>query len=179
MKSVEQYFDDECCCLVDPDKQKKLQDWVKVIRNKGYLSADFIMMFCVFWRELIIAGLDSETLLDLARNWHQRDIKRTKPDLDFLQKIVAGKQPHCSVYFIADEHGRVKIGNATNPEDRLRALQTGNPDQLQLLRVIAGDEATETWLHKHFDALHIKGEWFHYHDEMLTIVVPSNIAKAA
>jgi hypothetical protein len=41
-----------------------------------------------------------------------------------------------SVYFIVDPHDRVKIGFAADAENRLRTLQTGNPDRLQLLRVI-------------------------------------------
>lgn len=73
-----------------------------------------------------------------------------------------------SVYFISNG-AYVKIGVASNPKKRLKALQTGNPHKLELLRVIKGGHAEEAALHAHFAHLRVNGEWFKYHSEMLHI----------
>lgn len=70
-----------------------------------------------------------------------------------------------SVYFISNG-AYVKIGVARNPKKRLKALQTGNPHKLELMRVIKGGYAEEAALHGHFAHLRVEGEWFEYHQEM-------------
>jgi hypothetical protein len=60
----------ECCRLVDPAKLRKLLAWLRADREAGDVSLDFIVMFCHFWHEAIVAGLDTEALLDFALNWH-------------------------------------------------------------------------------------------------------------
>lgn len=75
-----------------------------------------------------------------------------------------------AVYFIRDEStGAVKIGYARDVERRRRSLQTGLPGKITTLRVLDGDLATESWLHVRFAHLHLRGEWFRYSDEMLSI----------
>jgi hypothetical protein len=66
------------------------------------------------------------------------------------------------VYFIqSGEHGPVKIGwTGRDPHDRLRKLQTGNPEELLLRHVIPADLATEKQLHTRFKPARIRLEWF-------------------
>jgi hypothetical protein len=63
----------------------------------------------------------------------------------------------------------VKIGYAIDPKARLGNLQTGHHVELKLLRTMPGGRDTEAQLHRHFNGLHIRGEWFHFSKEMLTI----------
>ena len=77
------------------------------------------------------------------------------------------------IYFIADGD-YVKIGKAGNVNERLRALQTGNPRSLALLKVVDcsklndnyTDYDVETELHAYFNADRISNantttsEWF-------------------
>jgi hypothetical protein len=78
-----------------------------------------------------------------------------------------------SVYMIRDGQGRIKIGCSTNPEARQRSLQSASADRLTLIRVIEGrGPATEKWLHKKFNHLHLTGEWFQYSREMLHVAPP-------
>ena len=78
------------------------------------------------------------------------------------------------VYFVrAGEEGPVKIGHAKNPASRLRELQAGCFETFNLLRVIEGDVLSEKFLHRHFRAQRVRGEWFRFHPDMLTIVPPS------
>jgi predicted GIY-YIG superfamily endonuclease len=74
------------------------------------------------------------------------------------------------VYFIqsgdSKKRNPVKIGVARNPERRLAALQTGNPEELKLLVVIECDSRTEAYaieshLHKTLAKRNIRGEWFY------------------
>jgi hypothetical protein len=75
-----------------------------------------------------------------------------------------------AVYFIrAGEDGPIKIGSADIVHARVKLLQTGNHLELVLLRTIDGDHTLERYLHRHFAAQRIRGEWFTFHPDMLTI----------
>lgn len=66
------------------------------------------------------------------------------------------------VYFIQSVDSlRIKIGVAKDPVDRLRSLQTGCPERLELIATIpcAGVEQ-ERKLHRQFRRDKIHGEWF-------------------
>ncbi len=73
------------------------------------------------------------------------------------------------VYFIRDEaSSAVKIGwTANNVASRLSAIQTGNPNELTLLGVMDGDEATERDWHSRYVEDRIRGEWFSESDDLL------------
>lgn len=83
-----------------------------------------------------------------------------------------------AVYFIQAADGPVKIGRAVDVPARLRALQTAHAKELKLLRVIEGGAVEEWECHHAFRNAHIRGEWFEYHDDMLTFL-PSGRAKVA
>ncbi len=62
----------------------------------------------------------------------------------------------------AREVGRVKIGLSTDPEKRLRHLQTGSPVQLELFAFRSHRNAAikEGELHTRFQHKRVAGEWF-------------------
>ena len=73
------------------------------------------------------------------------------------------------VYFArAGKTGPVKIGYAKDdPEKRVKYLQTGCPEQLEILYVINKCVRTfEGFLHKEFAKYKIRGEWFTYSPEI-------------
>jgi len=74
-------------------------------------------------------------------------------------------------YFIADEHGRVKIGGtATNPKNRMRQLQTGNGSKLKLLLFVSGlNEAKTQEKFRHLNVSDV-GEWFYLSVELLEFI---------
>jgi hypothetical protein len=73
------------------------------------------------------------------------------------------------VYFArSGTDGAVKIGYARDPKRRLSLLQTGNPERLVMIRLIAGDLADEAEAHRHFADIRLSGEWFSFTEEMLT-----------
>jgi hypothetical protein len=72
-----------------------------------------------------------------------------------------------SVYFItAREVGRVKIGCAYDPFQRLEKLQQMSPCELVLEAVLKGSHAEERAIHKLFVDERVRGEWFTITDEI-------------
>lgn len=63
--------------------------------------------------------------------------------------------------------GPVKIGRAWNPEKRLLAIQGTHYEELRFMRLFHGGKGEEASLHRKFSALRIRGEWFHFTDDML------------
>lgn len=72
------------------------------------------------------------------------------------------------IYFIATSDRQFcKIGKAIAPHDRLAALQTGCPFELELLATRAEPDAFERQCHRHFaDRRHFR-EWFSFDAAML------------
>ena len=71
------------------------------------------------------------------------------------------------VYLIigALEPGSIKVGVTSNPADRLRALQTGNPIALSMEYLLTTTDKQAAYLleqriHKCFSFIRLKGEWF-------------------
>lgn len=75
------------------------------------------------------------------------------------------------VYFIqAGESGPIKIGEADDVPQRLRELQTGNPEELRLLGLLAWRPGLEVDLHCRFYLEHVRGEWFRPAPELLAFI---------
>lgn len=73
-------------------------------------------------------------------------------------------------YFIqAGVDGPVKIGIAEDVEERLKQLQTGCPDDLRLIGRIRGN--CEADLHKRFERLRLRGEWFKPDVRLMAFIV--------
>jgi Meiotically Up-regulated Gene 113 (MUG113) protein len=71
------------------------------------------------------------------------------------------------IYFVKPR-GRpfVKIGYARCVGARLMHLQTASPDELRVLAVVPGGPDKEMVVHARFAHLRVRGEWFHYTDEV-------------
>jgi len=75
-------------------------------------------------------------------------------------------------YFIlARTLGRVKIGKALDPEKRLTELQTGAPEELELLLCLPNKPPfEESQLHQRFKNYRVCGEWFEYRHDLKLFV---------
>ena len=85
------------------------------------------------------------------------------------------------VYFLTDEHGRVKIGRCET-QARIKAVSKKCGAALTLARFIARDDnwLVETWLHEKFRSDRLPGtytsgdrEWYRFRVEMLEIQPPT------
>lgn len=87
---------------------------------------------------------------------------------------MSRNEPYGVVYFArAGEDGPVKIGFSSQVGSRIDGLQVGAAEPLLLLRTINGGPVVERWLHKRFRDSRIRGEWFEFCPEMLSIDVPA------
>lgn len=73
------------------------------------------------------------------------------------------------VYFIRSGC-KVKIGIAEFPEQRLKALSTGNGEQLELIGSCDGGRTLEKELHDRFSHLRTNGEWFNLTPEIFDAI---------
>lgn len=64
------------------------------------------------------------------------------------------------VYFIGAASGPIKIGIAISPQNRLRGLQTGHHEKLELLATCPGGAKQERCYHETFANRRLNGEWF-------------------
>ena len=74
------------------------------------------------------------------------------------------------VYFVTfGDRRSIKIGKADDMGKRLKGLQTGNPEVLEVLAIIPGGHREEAELHYRFRHLRIRkdGEWFTRDCELL------------
>ena len=68
--------------------------------------------------------------------------------------------------------GLVKIGTAIDPQGRLKALQTGHYESLHIIRLLEGNHERESFFHRQFRGWHIRHEWYHFDDSMMTYEPP-------
>ncbi len=74
------------------------------------------------------------------------------------------------IYFLRAGN-TIKIGYAEHDvAGRVKSLQTGNPEKLQLLSVLPGTRQTEADLHRRFARCRVNGEWFAANEELLTFI---------
>lgn len=65
------------------------------------------------------------------------------------------------IYFIgADDGETIKIGYSIKPSSRIRQIQSGNPERLEVLHVFTGGKSVEGHLHARFGPSRRHGEWF-------------------
>lgn len=82
-------------------------------------------------------------------------------------------RPKGVVYFIQNSRFHIKIGwTEGDPSVRLKALQTGESEELKLLGWLDGTQTTEQSLHARFAEYRIRrdGEWFHPCPDLLNLI---------
>ncbi len=66
-----------------------------------------------------------------------------------------------AIYFIQADDGPIKIGfSGGRHSRRFSSIRTNSHAELKLLAIIDGTLSQENEMHKRFDSLHIRGEWF-------------------
>lgn len=73
--------------------------------------------------------------------------------------------------------GPVKIGRADDPEARLASLQTGQAEELRIIRLVDTPYDCEAAFHERFAAQRLRGEWFRFDADMMTFIPPAPAAE--
>ena len=78
-----------------------------------------------------------------------------------------------SVYFIQVEGtDEVKIGEG-NVAERLATFQTAHGKKLKIIRTAEGGRSVERWLHRFYEREKIRGECYHFREDMMTLDIPT------
>lgn len=96
-----------------------------------------------------------------------------------VRELASVEPTNAVVYFVQDGDF-VKIGASTAGRSlmlRVAGLQVGNPRELVLRCVIAGDLERE--FHEHFAKQRVRGEWFRIDDEIEAFMVEAAAATEA
>lgn len=139
-----------------PRRAKGLRLWLRPRRRDGTAAAWFIRdgdrQIATRCREDNRAGAENELL-----------------------KYVEGRSDVRSkfVYFITTDHPGfpIKIGISESHHMRVTGLQTGLPYSVKVIAVVPTDDPVfERRLHRKFDHLRLRGEWFEQDSELLAFI---------
>src|SRR5438067_407003 len=82
------------------------------------------------------------------------------------------------VYFIQSKNGGpIKIGLSRRPVKRLKSLQIGRHDELQIVAQAQGTLADERGLHSKFAKYRLQGEWFEPCEELMALIDELNRSR--
>lgn len=102
-----------------------------------------------------------------TEEWNRRAIARAR----MLQRAGIGtEQEHAFVYLVRCRGtGFSKIGSTNNPTRRLSQMQvvSSSPLHLRLTIRTAHAKELEQALHRHFDSVRVRGEWFMLDNEQV------------
>jgi hypothetical protein len=146
------------------------------IGNIGKLSNEDISLQ-IDWREdpdALVQGLLASGWLDideehrlLVHDWMEHCDDATKKQLE-RSGFVGGKSGPWIYFIRGTVNGLIKVGFTEGSVDsRLKALQTGCPERLEIIGSVRGTRNLEIDLHKRFAAYRQTGEWFSPSDELL------------
>lgn len=78
-----------------------------------------------------------------------------------------------TVYIVRNERNSlIKIGYTEALKFRLDSLRRTCKSKITLLRTVAGLRSTEQWMHNCFQRHRVKGEWYRFAEEMLSVEPP-------
>jgi hypothetical protein len=107
-------------------------------------------------------------LKELAAIAARSAAKEEERQLQRQRQALKDAQTNTFVYFIVDwQRQVVKIGVSQSPQKRLAALQTSNPNPLELAAMIPGGYVPERQLHERYAAHRLNGEWFQLTQEII------------
>jgi hypothetical protein len=85
------------------------------------------------------------------------------------QRLTPSADGWCYVYFVRAGN-KVKIGRTTDPGRHVRALQTAHHEDLALVLTIPAHAALEGAIHRRFQHLKTRGEWFRVEADLVAFI---------
>lgn len=98
--------------------------------------------------------------------WDRRDIEAAVASVIPWPEIRA---ENSEVYFV-QSGDFIKIGYSKNVSERLVTMQTGSPTELILIATIPGSVITEERIHRLFERLYHRGEWFRRTPQLMAYI---------
>ena len=83
------------------------------------------------------------------------------------------------IYLVkAEETNLYKIGyTGGKAKNRVKAMQTGCPHKLSIIKEVHGSQEREKWLHEAFSENRRQGEWFEFDEETIESVCEKMVVK--
>jgi hypothetical protein len=92
--------------------------------------------------------------------------REQEPNIMAFADHLRTNEDYSVVYFMGADNGLVKIGFASNFQDRFSKLCCGSPVPLVPLAIVRGGRVEERAYHEHFRRWRHHAEWFYLTDEM-------------
>lgn len=89
---------------------------------------------------------------------------------DLIEEIISDKNETIKNLYFIEGAGRIKIGIAINPMERLKTLQGCSPVPLKLLLYIFRGVETEERLHNFFQYYRSHHEWFWINEPLKNLI---------
>lgn len=174
---------EQICELIKIPYDTKAKIMFKILEREGHTERSicfaiwkegkklrFLPKDDCFWREFIKiikkwSWPEGDPRWKIYHEKQKQQAEAEKKQKELKSKILkeSGAWGHISghVYFIQGESGGpVKIGYTTDIKRRLKELQSGSIDILQILLVVPGNKVYEQYLHSKFENYRLKGEWY-------------------
>jgi hypothetical protein len=115
----------------------------------------------------------TRTRMQAAKVAKERVLAMQKQELQPINTPVQYQQTF--LYLMRHTNGLTKIGRSKNPQKREKTLQAEDP-RLEMIFQCEANEFVERRLHKIFDSVRVRGEWFNllpHHVEWIVFVLTS------
>ena len=84
-------------------------------------------------------------------------------------RMTGAGMPVPGVYFLRDD-GWIKIGYSSDLSRRMKELNIAHAEELEVVGLLPGPRRIETQLHRAFDQLRGRGEWFKYESPLTEFI---------
>lgn len=114
-------------------------------------------------RVLRAAKREGAAGVDILRDGSVRilpHVAKNEMHYEFAKTIEECEAAEAGYVYFAAQGRWVKIGFATNLERRIKALQSGNPERIEIIHSEAGTLRDEHAYHLRFATYRKSGEWF-------------------
>jgi hypothetical protein len=123
----------------------------------------------VDWADDLASILDKATY-SFTEYVRTKEERAKQPRVDFfglradeIKPSTADPEDKSSLYLMRHTNGLTKIGKSVQPKARERTLQAEDP-RLEMILCVEGQGYREKALHRIFDELRVRGEWFRLED---------------
>ena len=123
----------------------------------------------VDWADDLASILDKAaySFTEYVRTKEERE-KQSRVDYlglraDEIKPFTAETEDRSSLYLMRHTNGLTKIGKSVQPKAREKTLQAEDP-RLEMILCVEGQGHREKTLHRIFDELRVRGEWFRLED---------------
>lgn len=145
---------------------RKIKEISSELNEHGFIRANYITMQgkrCIKYEMNLKSSMILLSTYGAALRSEILDAYSIRQLIMILENFDFGDIRERYLYAAKDGDGRIKIGISKNPEERIKSLNVGHPDKLEICFVKKTESSgykDETDLHNKLSDFHIRSEWF-------------------